>query len=135
MVVLANSSSTIDDIGQHLLEPQYALRKVKSRTVRAIVSLAHSLRLQVIAEGVETSEQLEFLRELGCDQYQGYYCSAPMPVDVFNEMMQRQLKVMDSTAFSLCMDNRMPIIVFDLFKPHNLKRVVLGEQVGTLVTG
>jgi uridylate kinase len=41
---------------------------------------------------------------------------------------------MDSTAFSLCMDNRMPIIVFDLFKPGNLRRVVLGEKVGTLVT-
>ncbi len=50
------------------------------------------------------------------------------------EALQRQLKVMDSTAFSLCMDNRMPIIVFDLFRPHNLKRVVLGEKVGTLVT-
>jgi uridylate kinase len=50
------------------------------------------------------------------------------------EALQRQLKVMDSTAFSLCMDNKMPIIVFDLFKPHNLKRVVLGEEVGTLVT-
>ena len=51
------------------------------------------------------------------------------------EALQRQLKVMDSTAFSLCMDNKMPIIVFELFKPHNLKRVVLGERVGTLVTG
>jgi uridylate kinase len=50
------------------------------------------------------------------------------------EALQRQLKVMDSTAFSLCMDNKMPIIVFDLFRPHNLKRVVMGEQVGTLVT-
>jgi uridylate kinase len=50
------------------------------------------------------------------------------------EALQRQLKVMDSTAFSLCMDNRMPIIVFDLFKPGNLRRVVLGEKVGTLVT-
>lgn len=50
------------------------------------------------------------------------------------EALQKQLKVMDSTAFSLCMDNKMPIIVFDLFKPHNLKRVVLGEKVGTLVT-
>ena len=48
--------------------------------------------------------------------------------------LRKQLKVMDSTAFSLCMDNKMPIIVFDLFKPHNLKRVVLGEKVGTLVT-
>jgi uridylate kinase len=51
------------------------------------------------------------------------------------EALQKQLKVMDSTAFSLCMDNKMPIIVFDLFKPHNLRRVVKGEQVGTLVTG
>jgi len=50
------------------------------------------------------------------------------------EALQRQLKVMDSTAFSLCMDNKMPIIVFDLFRPHNLKRVVFGEKVGTLVT-
>ena len=51
------------------------------------------------------------------------------------DALQKQLKVMDSTAFSLCMDNKMPIIVFDLFKPHNLKRVILGEEVGTLVTG
>jgi uridylate kinase len=51
------------------------------------------------------------------------------------EALQRQLKVMDSTAFSLCMDNRMPIIVFDMFAPHNLRRVVLGEQVGTMVSG
>ena len=51
------------------------------------------------------------------------------------DALRQQLKVMDSTAFSLCMDNKMPIIVFDLFRPHNLKRVVMGEKVGTLVTG
>lgn len=51
------------------------------------------------------------------------------------DALQKQLKVMDSTAFSLCMDNKMPIIVFDLFKPHNLKRVVMGDAVGTVVTG
>ena len=51
------------------------------------------------------------------------------------EALQKQLKVMDSTAFSLCMDNKMPIIVFDVFRPHNLKRVVMGEKVGTVVTG
>src|SRR5215831_3684446 len=50
------------------------------------------------------------------------------------EALQRQLKVMDSTAFSLCMDNKMPIIVFNFFRAHNLKRVVLGDKVGTLVT-
>ncbi len=50
------------------------------------------------------------------------------------QALQQQLKVMDSTAFSLCMDNKMPIIVFDLFQPHNLRRVVMGEKVGTIVT-
>jgi uridylate kinase len=49
------------------------------------------------------------------------------------EALQKQLKVMDSTAFSLCMDNKMPIIVFNMFQHENLARVVRGEKVGTLV--
>lgn len=55
--------------------------------VRAIVSLAHSLHLKVIAEGVETVEQLNFLRSLGCDQYQGYYCSPPLPPAEFISLL------------------------------------------------
>jgi uridylate kinase len=50
------------------------------------------------------------------------------------EALQKQLKVMDSTAFSLCMDNKMPIIVFDMFQSENLAKVVRGEKVGTIVT-
>lgn len=50
------------------------------------------------------------------------------------EALQKRLKVMDSTAFSLCMDNKMPIVVFDIFEEHNLRRIVTGENVGTLVT-
>ena len=50
------------------------------------------------------------------------------------DVLQRGLAVMDSTAISLCMDNKMPIIVFDLSQTGNLKRVVLGEKVGSLVT-
>ena len=50
------------------------------------------------------------------------------------DALQRQLRVMDSTAFSLCLDNKMPIVVFDFFKPHNLRRAVNGEKVGTRVT-
>jgi EAL domain-containing protein (putative c-di-GMP-specific phosphodiesterase class I) len=44
--------------------------------VEEIISLAHSLQLKVVADGVETAQQLERLRELGCDQFQGFYCSA-----------------------------------------------------------
>jgi uridylate kinase len=50
------------------------------------------------------------------------------------DVLQRGLAVMDSTAISLCMDNKMPIIVFDLNRVGNLRRVVLGEKVGSLVT-
>ena len=53
----------------------------------------------------------------------------------YQDALVQQLKVMDSTAFSLCMDNKMPIVVFDLFAPNNLVRVVKGDSVGTLVTG
>jgi uridylate kinase len=52
----------------------------------------------------------------------------------YSEALAKRLKVMDSTAFSLCMDNRVPIIVFDMAVPHNIRRVVCGEKVGTLVT-
>ena len=56
--------------------------------VKAIISLAHNLRLRVVAEGVENAEQLAFLRELGCDQYQGFYCSPAVTADAFVKLMQ-----------------------------------------------
>lgn len=46
----------------------------------AIINLAHSLNMQVIAEGVETKEQLTFLKEQGCNMVQGYYYSKPLPI-------------------------------------------------------
>jgi uridylate kinase len=50
------------------------------------------------------------------------------------DVLQKGLSVMDSTAISLCMDNKMPIVVFNMNVPGNLKRVVLGERVGSTVT-
>ncbi len=52
----------------------------------------------------------------------------------YMEVIQRGLAVMDSTAVTLCMDNKMPIIVFNLTVPGNIRRVVLGERVGSTVT-
>ena len=51
----------------------------------------------------------------------------------YQEALARRLQVMDSTAFSLCMDNKMPIIVFNMGEAGNIKRAILGEKVGTLV--
>jgi uridylate kinase len=51
----------------------------------------------------------------------------------FQECITRNLKVMDMTAFTLCMENQLPIVVFDMNKPGNLLRVVRGEKIGTLV--
>jgi len=51
------------------------------------------------------------------------------------EVLNRELKVMDSTAISLCMDNQLPIVVFNIMEKGNIKRVVSGESIGTLVRG
>lgn len=52
----------------------------------------------------------------------------------FDEVYARGLKVMDLTAFTLCKQNRLPVIVFDMDHEGNLERVIAGEPIGTLVT-
>ena len=51
------------------------------------------------------------------------------------DVLKKGIKVMDATAISLCMDNKLPIIVFNLFKQGNIKRVITGERIGTVVKG
>src|SRR6187401_3091653 len=71
----------------------------------------------------------------------GVYTADPMldpnatkyPSISYLQVLERQLKVMDSTAISLCMDNKLPIVVFNLREAGNIRRVVLGEPVGTTV--
>ena len=58
--------------------------------VTSIISLAHSLRLHVIAEGVETAEQLAFLRAHGCDQMQGYFFSRPVAAEAFERLLRER---------------------------------------------
>lgn len=61
------------------------------RTLRYIIGLAHWLNLSVVAEGVETKEQLEYLRNLGCDYIQGYYLAKPMDPADFEELFRQQI--------------------------------------------
>jgi EAL domain-containing protein (putative c-di-GMP-specific phosphodiesterase class I) len=60
--------------------------------VTAIIAMAKGLKMEVIAEGVETDEQLALLRELGCDRVQGYLCSRPLPEKEFVSWMDRNTR-------------------------------------------
>jgi uridylate kinase len=53
----------------------------------------------------------------------------------FDEALHKNLRVMDQTAIALCRENRLPIIVFDMSVPGNLRRIAAGEEVGTRVGG
>ena len=72
----------------------------------------------------------------------GIYSADPMKVKdakrfdklSYMDVLKKKLKVMDATAISLCMDNNLPIIVFDLLKQGNIRRVVMGENIGTTVS-
>jgi uridylate kinase len=72
----------------------------------------------------------------------GVYSADPMKVKdakkfdrlKYIDVLKKGLKVMDATAISLCMDNKLPIVVFNLNKEGNIKRVVLGEKIGTVVS-
>jgi EAL domain-containing protein (putative c-di-GMP-specific phosphodiesterase class I) len=60
--------------------------------VQGIICLAHSLRLKVIAEGVETLAQMEFVKRHGCDQYQGFYLSAPLTAKAYEKPLRAEAK-------------------------------------------
>ena len=72
--------------------------EVDASIVQAIISLAHSLRLKVVAEGVETPDQLRFLRSLGCDQYQGFHFSPPLPAIQFAELLREWQRPEDAQS-------------------------------------
>ncbi|MCK9172456.1 MAG: EAL domain-containing protein, partial [Desulfuromonas thiophila] len=78
--VLKIDRSFVDDLGED---------RSAEAVATCIVSIAHSLGLQAVAEGVETETQLRFLRQIGCDQVQGYYFHKPLPVEAITELLTR----------------------------------------------
>ena len=72
------------------------------------------------------------LREFGSSTIAAIYKDR-WEIELFFQALQQNLKVMDSTAISMCMDHDLPIIVFNLRKPGNIKRAVMGEAIGTRV--
>ena len=79
---------------------------------------------------------------LKATQVDGVYSADPrrdagaerLPEVTYQEVLERNLGIMDAAAISLCRENDLPIAVFDLGVPGNIRRVVLGEKVGSLVT-
>ena len=71
---------------------EMASRADDASIVQAIISLAHSLNLKVVAEGVETAAQLTALKALGCDQYQGFHFSAALPAEGFEALMRAHVE-------------------------------------------
>jgi uridylate kinase len=79
---------------------------------------------------------------LKATKVEGVYSADPLKVKGakkfdrlrYIDVLKKRLKVMDATAISLCMDNKLPIVVFNLNRQGNIKRVVLGEKIGTIVS-
>ena len=80
--------------------------------VKAIISLAHSLRLKVVAEGVETAEQLQLLRALSCDQFQGFYRSAAVLPGEIGDFVRKNAELTSSPDQSMFMDTQSKLTAF-----------------------
>ena len=86
-----SSLNTLKDLNADVLKVDMGfLRKTEHQErskiiLKMIISLAKSLSMEVITEGVETQEQVDFLKEYGCDIFQGYHFAKPMPVQEFEE--------------------------------------------------
>jgi diguanylate cyclase (GGDEF)-like protein/PAS domain S-box-containing protein len=87
--VLKIDRSFVSDIGSNGTE---------SPIVASIITLAHNLKLAVIAEGVETVDQLDYLRRMGCDEMQGYYFSRPLPAEEFEQLLRAGRKLPPAAA-------------------------------------
>ncbi len=84
--VLKIDKSFVDDVTTNANDAAIAL---------SVISLAHNLNMRVIAEGVETREQVEFLTARGCDEMQGYYFSRPIGTEAFTALLREHRNLLD----------------------------------------
>jgi EAL domain-containing protein (putative c-di-GMP-specific phosphodiesterase class I) len=63
-----------------------------------VIAMGQSMGMEVLAEGVETAAQLEFLRQHGCNLYQGYLCSKPLPSAEFTRLLEREQRRQQQVA-------------------------------------
>ena len=75
------------------------------RSSHSIIALAHNLKLSVIAEGVETAEQLDYLRRHGCDEMQGYYFSRPLAAPAFEALLRERATLGSVTSAVAAVQN------------------------------
>jgi hypothetical protein len=104
-----------------------------ARLVEAIISMAHSLDLNVVAEGVETEEQMHFLRDLGCDYLQGFLIGKPMPADQFETLFERVRLLPRQDCESLEQGRLLAALRQDELDVDEWLRRLLGEHSPLLV--
>ena len=131
---------------QEICEPYIRGRAIRHLEKRRVVIFAAGTGNPFFS--TDTAAALRAL-EIGADcilmakkKYDGVFDADPathpeaklLPEITHKEALERGLKVMDSTALSLCMDNNLPILVFNMSEPENIRRVLRGERVGTIVS-
>lgn len=129
---------------QRIAEPYIRRRAIRHlEKGRVVIFVAGTGNPYFTTDTAATLRAMEIKADviLKATKVDGVYSADPLKVkDVkkfyrlkYIDVLKKNLKVMDATAVSLCMDNKLPIIVFNMNKEGNIKRVVLGEKIGTVV--
>ena len=100
---------------------------------KAIIAMAHSLHLKVIAEGVETQGQLEYLRSHGCDEMQGYYFSRPVPAREFEILLREHRQLPAQVLAETTRGNTILVVDDDAGVTRSLQRLLLLEGYHVLI--
>ena len=131
----------------HIVFDIYSQNSLKSQTTygRVVIFSAGTGNPYFTTDTAASLRAMEINAEviIKATKVDGVYTADPkkdskavkLPTLTYLDVLQKGLQVMDATATSLCMDNDLPMIIFDMTVHGNIKRVVLGEKIGTIVRG